>query len=286
MKSVPKKVIAFAVITTAIFVSVGLTASAGTKPPSYHHGVRFGPFCVSKSTGVIRGIKLSQVCRAGEARVTHSPLATTPGATGLAGLTGLAGVNGSDGAPGPQGSKGEKGDTGLTGAVGPASPIGLTGARGATGPAGSEGVAGPKGETGAIGLTGLTGPKGDTGASGPAGLIGETGTQGPKGDAGNTGPAGATGPAGLKGDTGPAGPAGPKGDAGIDGSSIVTAIQAGTSGQKTVTVSCPTGKFALSGGFSAQGSVTESFRTADGHGWTVTQSSGNSDSLTAYAYCV
>jgi len=84
----------------------------------------------------------------------------------------------------------------------------------------------------------------------------------------------------------PAGPVGPKGDAGIDGSSIVTATQAGTSGQKTVSVSCPAAKFAISGGFSAQGSVTESFRTADGHGWTVTQSSGNSDSLTAYAYCV
>jgi hypothetical protein len=76
-----------------------------------------------------------------------------------------------------------------------------------------------------------------------------------------------------------------KGDPGLDGSSIVTATQAGTSGQKTVTVRCPTGTFAVSGGFSAQGSVTESFRAADGRGWTVTQSSGNSDSLTAYAYC-
>jgi hypothetical protein len=43
--------------------------------------------------------------------------------------------------------------------------------------------------------------------------------------------------------------------------------------------------FAISGGFSAQGAVTESFRFANGHGWTVTQSSGNVDSLTVYAYC-
>ncbi len=44
--------------------------------------------------------------------------------------------------------------------------------------------------------------------------------------------------------------------------------------------------FALSGGFSAQGAVTESFRNEDGHGWTVTQSSGNTDSLHVFAYCV
>jgi hypothetical protein len=44
--------------------------------------------------------------------------------------------------------------------------------------------------------------------------------------------------------------------------------------------------FAISGGFSAQGSVTESFRNADGHGWSVTQSSGNTTSLHVFAYCV
>jgi hypothetical protein len=43
--------------------------------------------------------------------------------------------------------------------------------------------------------------------------------------------------------------------------------------------------FALSGGFTAQGAVTESFRNPDGHGWTVTQSSGNTDSLHVFAYC-
>ena len=36
--------------------------------------------------------------------------------------------------------------------------------------------------------------------------------------------------------------------------------------------------------------MTESFLidqgAYDGHGWTVTQSSGNTDSLTVYAYCI
>jgi hypothetical protein len=71
---------------------------------------------------------------------------------------------------------------------------------------------------------------------------------------------------------------------------------AGSPGQKTTSVACPTGKFALSGGFIAQGSVTESYRWYEGddlghtaaqagHGWTVTQSSGNSGSLLVFAYC-
>jgi hypothetical protein len=72
----------------------------------------------------------------------------------------------------------------------------------------------------------------------------------------------------------------------------VTVEQDGTSGQKTTTVNCPAGHFAISGGFSAQGSVTESYRstsTGDPTGstsWTVTQSSGNTDSLKVYVYCV
>jgi len=71
---------------------------------------------------------------------------------------------------------------------------------------------------------------------------------------------------------------------------------AGAPGQKTTTVACPVGKFALSGGFTAQGSVTESYRwfagddlghtaAQAGRGWTVTQSSGNSGSLAVFAYC-
>ncbi|HKS79293.1 MAG TPA: hypothetical protein VJQ07_10545, partial [Gaiellaceae bacterium] len=55
---------------------------------------------------------------------------------------------------------------------------------------------------------------------------------------------------------------------------------------------CPAGDFALSGGFSAQGSVTQSYRS-DASGdptgntaWTASQSSGNTGSLTVYVYCV
>ena len=112
---------------------------------------------------------------------------------------------------------------------------------------------------------------------------------------GAQGPAGNTGPAGPKGDQGPTGPQGPKGDNGVNGSTIITVDLADESGQKTKVAMCPLTAnpnddpanrlFALSGGFSAQGSVTESFRNDDGHGWTVTQSSGNTNSLHVYVYC-
>jgi hypothetical protein len=55
---------------------------------------------------------------------------------------------------------------------------------------------------------------------------------------------------------------------------------------------CPAGKYAISGGFDIQGSVTASYRSdASGDptgntGWTIKQSSGASLSGTVYAYCV
>jgi len=101
---------------------------------------------------------------------------------------------------------------------------------------------------------------------------------------------------------GPEGPQGIPGSNGINGSTIVTVEQDAQAGQKTTSVLCPltpdpndaptARTFALSGGFSAQGSVTESFMTPSstpgesGHGWTVTQSSGNTDSLKVFVYCV
>jgi hypothetical protein len=112
---------------------------------------------------------------------------------------------------------------------------------------------------------------------------------------GDVGPQGSAGPAGPKGEQGPAGPQGPKGDDGVNGSTIITVDASDASGQKTKVAMCPLTPnpnddpanrlFALSGGFSAQGSVTESFRNHDGHGWTVTQSSGNTDSLHVFVYC-
>jgi len=112
------------------------------------------------------------------------------------------------------------------------------------------------------------------------------GSKGPRGGTGATGPQGPAGPAG------PQGPRGSVGPAGIDGTAVVTVTSQGSAGQKTTTAACPAGYFALSGGFSAQGSVTQSYRS-DGSGaptgdtaWTASQSSGNTGSLTVYVYCV
>jgi hypothetical protein len=110
--------------------------------------------------------------------------------------------------------------------------------------------------------------------------------------AGPQGPAGSQGPKGPSGPQGPQGPQGPVGPAGIDGTAVVTVTSQGSAGQKTTTAACPAGYFALSGGFSAQGSVTQSYRSdasgdpAGNSGWTASQSSGNTGSLTVYVYCV
>lgn len=109
-----------------------------------------------------------------------------------------------------------------------------------------------------------------------------------QGRPGVTGPKGSVGPDGPQG---PAGPQGPVGPAGISGTQIITVTSQGSAGQKTTTAACPAGFFALSGGFSAQGSVTQSYRSdASGDptgdtGWTASQSSGNTGSLTVYVYC-
>jgi hypothetical protein len=122
-----------------------------------------------------------------------------------------------------------------------------------------------------------------------SGLRGATGAAGPQGPAGHQGLQGLKGPAGPQGPQGQRGPVGP---AGISGTEIVTVTSQGSAGQKTTTAACPTGDFALAGGFSAQGSVTQSYRsdaTGDPTGdtaWTASQSSGNTGSLTVYVYCV
>ena len=163
---------------------------------------------------------------------------------------------------------------------------GTPGPRGPIGPQGPAGPAGQQGANGARGLTGANGAPGAKGDQGIQGIQGPPGAQGPKGDRG------ATGTAGHDGAPGPTGPRGATGTAGINGSTIIAVEADGVSGQKTTTVNCPAGDFALSGGFSAQGSVTESYRSnSSGNptgntSWTVTQSSGNTDSLKVYVYCV
>jgi hypothetical protein len=236
-----------------------------------------------------------------------------PGAPGAAGAVGAQGVPGAPGTPGATGPKGDRGDNGngisfieqtdacayggwlitylqvfeptavCNGAPGPQGPQGETGATGPQGPTGATGTAGADGQDGAPGADGQDGADG---AAGPAGPTGPQGPQGDQGPAGADGQDGATGPAGPAGPAGPTGPAGPQGPAGLDGSTIVTVTANGVSGQKTTVALCPAAHpFAISGGFAAQGSVTESYRNADGHGWTVTQSSGNTDSLQVFAYC-
>lgn len=119
--------------------------------------------------------------------------------------------------------------------------------------------------------------------------VGVNVVRGKQGLPGPVGPQGATGPRGA---TGAAGPQGPVGPAGIDGTAVVTVTSQGSAGQKTTTAACPAGFFALSGGFSAQGSVTQSYRSdasgdpAGNTGWTASQSSGNTGSLIVYVYCV
>jgi hypothetical protein len=247
------------------------------------------------------------------------------GRRGSKGATGDTGATGATGAPGPTlVATGEQGVPGKDGKDGKDGTSGKDGTNGTDGANGSDAVGmitgvstgevnclfggyyvtfdvfdaitvcnGAPGAAGAAGPQGETGPQGDAGATGPQGETGATGPQGPKGDTGATGP---QGPKGDTGVTGPQGPQGPQGANGLDGSTIVEAIETGVPGQKTTSVLCPftpnpnddptIRMFAISGGFAAQGSVTESYRSAGGHGWTVTQSSGNSGSLKVYAYCV
>ena len=64
-----------------------------------------------------------------------------------------------------------------------------------------------------------------------------------------SGPAGAVGPAGPAGAAGPAGQAGPQGAPGISGLEIVVADSENTSvSPKTISASCPAGKYAVGGG--------------------------------------
>ena len=86
---------------------------------------------------------------------------------------------------------------------------------------------------------------------------------------------------GLKGD---------KGDPGAIGA--LEHVTGGTlTGEKQFTVTCPAGKFAVSGGFDIQGSVTASYMSnslgdkTGTNAWTIKQSSGGPLSGQAFVYC-
>lgn len=153
----------------------------------------------------------------------------------------------------------------------------------------SNGSQGPKGDKGDPGEVGPQGPQGLPGVTGEPGIPGEAG---PKGDRGEVGETGLQGPKGDKGD---------KGDPGDTvnislGHEIVSTSLQNTNPEKTLTVTCPTGKKVISGGHYADSltgtnrsyHVVENYPSADDK-WTVHvfQSSGGSDwKLTVYAVCI
>ncbi len=112
-----------------------------------------------------------------------------------------------------------------------------------------------------------------------------TGTPGPQGDKGPTGDKGAKGDPGGKGATGDTGPVGPKGAAGAKGAvgghgtlgvAVVTdATGTNTNADKTLAVSCPAGKKALSADIQfgsvapLQMQVWDSEPYSNGGGWVV-----------------
>jgi len=220
------------------------------------------------------------------------------GPTGATGATGASGVSGTNGAPGATGPTGPTGATGSTGATGPSGPTGSIGPEGPRGPTGNTGATGATGVTGAPGTNGAAGaagPAGPTGVTGATGATGATGmglpgTPGAPGATGATGPTGAgtpgaAGPIGPAGTTGATGPIGPTGAPGRDGSvgGFVTITTAGN------VAMCPTGTVALGGGGAGSSALTTSAPVLDSNGgavgWTVQQTSGTAQGLTAYVIC-
>jgi hypothetical protein len=132
-------------ISAAGLVLVGVATAAesfGTAPSKQ----KAYSFCVSKSHGHMRMVKINQRCRPGEIRYRwdfnmKAPVASIPG------------VKGEQGAQGPQGANGKDGSNGAAGAQGP---------KGESGPQGLQGEQGPKGDKG---------DKGDKGEQGPPGTL-------------------------------------------------------------------------------------------------------------------
>jgi hypothetical protein len=126
-------------VLIALLVSLTLVVSASASLGPHQHGSKFGPWCVNKTTGVIKAVVATQKCLKTEYRVKH----TIPqGAQGFAGPTGLQGSPGDAGSQGGQGDQGAQGPVGLQGPVGAQGPKGDVGATGATGPQGPAGADG------------------------------------------------------------------------------------------------------------------------------------------------
>jgi len=249
-------VIAFTIAGTGIVIAGGLIPAPD--------GTIWG--CYVAATGALRLVSGPTECRPTEVPIRWNQAGPT-GATGATGPIGATGTTGAQGPQGPVGPTGPQGQQGPTGAQGPQGATGATGAKGATG---ADGAAGPSGPQGPVGATGPQGPQGATGAQGVAGSAGPTGTQGVPGPAGATGSTGAEGPAGHDG-------------------TLAGVVTVTTSGN---TAMCPTGKVALGGGGATTAGGSElttsvPILSTDGQprGWTVQQSSGTPDGLTAYVIC-
>ncbi len=199
--------------------------------------------------------------------------------------------------------------TAQRGARGEGGPRGARGVKGARGPAGSAGLAGAVGVTGVTGpkgVTGATGPQGATGATGGLGDVGATGPTGPQGATGATGitgsngPSGITGSIGVTGDLGPIGTMGSGGSAGpaVAGFQIVktdgTYVTSSNGNDVSLSVTCPTGKLAFSGGAYTNypAALYSSQPTTDRTGWSIRYriypgfaGDGTTVSYTVFAYC-
>ncbi|MDT7043267.1 hypothetical protein [Candidatus Nitronereus thalassa] len=105
-----------------------------------------------------------------------------------------------------------------------------------------------------IGAVGPQGPQGEPGPTGPQGPAGADGAQGPQGDLGPIGP---TGPIGPQGPVGPAGPQGPPGPSG--GGQVLDFVRVSQDftpplGNFSGQVTCPTGYFVMSPGYTLSSS--------------------------------
>ena len=178
--------------------------------------------CVARSNGTLRIVDDPDACGRNERLLRWS-------------ITGPQGLQGPEG---PQGPAGPQGDQGIQGEMGP------------------EGPQGPAGIQGEIGPVGPQGEQGVQGAMGPAGPQGEPGIQG------EVGPAGPQGDQGIQGETGPVGPQGPEGPRGTPGLSGYEieyhdwTVKGGSLGVQTLTLACPKGKMALSGGWHPLGAYS------------------------------
>ena len=171
-------------ISAAGLVLVGVATAAESLRPAPSKQKAYS-FCVSRSHGHMRLVKMNQPCRRGEIRYRWDFNAKAPvpaaGEKGEQGPNGKDGLNGKDGANGNDGADGKDGANGADGAAGPAGADGAPGEQGVKGEPGPQGPKGDKGDAGEPGPTGDAGPAGSDGAQGPPGPQGLQGPQGPPG---------------------------------------------------------------------------------------------------------